>query len=350
MVISGVGRKSGFIVIAATVKIAECMYMARKIVMVAFPDAQMLDVTGPLEVFSSSSRILERQGTADAYTVELVADEAGPLPMSSGIQLVATRAIADCTDSIDTLIVAGGRGVWAAIENESMVDDIRRLAARARRVASVCTGAFLLAQAGLLEERRATTHWASCATLADRFPAIDVEQDSIYVRDGDVYTSAGVTAGMDLALALVEEDHGRDLALLCARWLVKFLKRPGGQSQFSAILHQQQAERVPLRDLQHWLVSNMAADLSVPVLAQRVGMSQRNFARAFAKEVGQTPGRYVESMRIEAARRKLEDTALTVDQVATTCGFGSAETMRRAFWRRVRVSPAAYRARFSTQH
>ncbi len=321
--------------------------MVRNVAMVGFADAQILDITGPLEVFSSASRILANTGRLERYELSLLAPTPGPFATSSGLQLVAPHRLADYAEPIDTFIVAGGRGVHDACKNDAVVAGVRALAARSRRVASVCSGAFLLATAGLLDGRRATTHWASCTHLAERFDQVSVEQDAIYVRDGDVYTSAGVTAGMDLALALVEEDVGRDLSLMCARWLVKFLKRPGGQSQFSAVLEAQQAERDPLRDLQQWLLAHIADDLSVAVLAERVGMSPRNFARAFSKEVGETPARYVESVRIEAARRKLQDSALSVEQVASSCGFGSAETMRRAFLRRVRVSPSAYRARFA---
>lgn len=324
--------------------------MQRRIVMVGFPDAQLLDIAGPLEVFASTSRLLAFAGADNnepAYDSVLAAPRPGPLATSGPLAVMANTTVAEVDGAIDTLIVAGGRGVRTVLKDARLIGSVRRVALTARRVASVCTGALVLAEAGLLDGRRATTHWASCSFLAERYPSVHVEPDSIYVRDGDVYTSAGVTAGMDLALALVEEDHGRDVALQCARWLVMFLKRPGGQSQFSALLSAQRAERHPLRDLQHWITANLTADLRVPILARRVGMSARNFARAFVDEVGETPGRYVESVRVEAARRKLQDSALSVEEVAEACGFGSAETMRRAFLRRVRVSPSAYRARFS---
>ena len=211
---------------------------------------------------------------------------------------------------------------------------------------SVCTGAFILAEAGVLDGRRATTHWSSLDALAHRYPATTVERDPIYVRDGDVWTSAGVTAGMDLALALVEDDHGRDVALQTARRLVMYVQRPGGQSQFSAALRAQGAERQPLRDVQAWAIDHLDADLSVARLAERAAMSPRNFARAFAREVGVTPARYVEDLRLEAARRLLETTARPVEQVATACGFGTPETMRRTFTRRLGVAPTDYRKRF----
>jgi transcriptional regulator GlxA family with amidase domain len=249
--------------------------------------------------------------------------------------------------AIDTLIVAGGLGTRAAVSDPALIAWLRRAAPRVRRLASVCSGAFLLAEAGLLDGRRATTHWSSCADLARRYPRVKVEPDPIFVRDGNVYTSAGVTSGMDLALALVEEDHGRELALAVARWLVLFLKRPGGQSQFSAQLSVQLASRQPLQELQAWIVENVHADLSVAALAARAGMSPRNFARVFTREIGVTPARFVETARVEAARRQLEDDGSQgVENVAAACGFGSAETLRRAFLRTLRVSPTDYRSRF----
>jgi transcriptional regulator GlxA family with amidase domain len=211
----------------------------------------------------------------------------------------------------------------------------------------VCSGAFLLAEAGLLDGRRATTHWSVCHTLADRYPAVTVEAEPIYVRDGDVWTSAGVTAGMDLALALVEEDHGRDVALEIARRFVLFLRRPGTQAQFSAQLAAQWAERDVLREIQSHVAEHPDDDLSVEALAARAGMSVRNFARSFRAEVGTTPARYVEGVRIEAARRRLEESDEGVESVAASCGFGTAETMRRSFIRALRVPPAEYRRRFS---
>jgi transcriptional regulator GlxA family with amidase domain len=219
---------------------------------------------------------------------------------------------------------------------------------RVRRFGSVCTGAFILAEAGLLDGRRATTHWGSCALLAQRYPRVSVDPNPIFVRDGNVYTSAGVTAGMDLALALVEEDHGHEVALGVARELVLFLRRPGGQSQFSAQLAVQSADRAPLRDLQAWIADNLGGDLSVPALAAHAAMSPRNFARVFTQEVGVTPARFVEQARVEAACRRLEESANGVDAIAAECGFGSTESMRRAFLRRLRVPPSAYRHRFAS--
>jgi transcriptional regulator GlxA family with amidase domain len=316
----------------------------RRVVILAFDDVQSLDVTGPTEVFSIAGRLAD-----EPYSVELVAPGAGPIRTNSGLTLLPERAAASVRGPIDTLVVAGGSGVEKAICDERLVRWVRRAAARSRRVASVCTGAFLLAEAGLLDGRRAATHWGGCDELARRYPAVRVDHDSIFVRDGDVWTSAGVTAGMDLALSLVEEDLGRDIALEAARWLVLFVRRPGGQTQFSSHLEKQTAERQPLRELQEWMTSNLGADLSVPALAERASMSPRNFARAFAREVGMTPGTYVEVLRVDHARLRLETTGQKVEAVARDCGFGTVETMRRAFHRRLGVGPADYRSRFQTR-
>jgi transcriptional regulator GlxA family with amidase domain len=309
-----------------------------------FPDVQVLDVTGPLEVFSMANRL--NQGRGPRYEITVLAPEAGPVSTSSGLPLVAGRGIRQATGPVDTLVVAGGLGTRAATRNRSLVSWIRRAARRARRVTSVCSGAFLLGEAGLLDGRRATTHWAVCDALQRRVPSARVERDPIFVRDGKVSTSAGVTAGMDLALELVEEDAGRDLALAVARWLVMFLRRPGGQSQFSVQLSAQLAERRGLRDLQGWIADHLGDDLSVPALARRARMSPRNFARAFRREIGVTPAAYVEAQRIEGARRLLETAEASVAEVAAACGFSHVETMHRAFRRGVRVTPGQYRRHF----
>lgn len=303
---------------------------------VAFPGVQSLDVTGPTEVFAA----------AGGHRVELAAPVAGPVRSSSGLGLVAEHAVADVRGPVDTLVVAGGPGTRAAARDPEVVTAVGRLAARSRRVASVCTGAFVLAASGLLDGRRATTHWASCDLLARLHPAVSVEPDAIFVRDGDLWTSAGVTAGIDLALAMVEQDLGRAAALRVARQLVVFLKRPGGQSQFSAQLAGQFSDQAAMRDLQAWIVDHLADPLTVERLAARAVMSPRHFARVFRRDTGVTPARFVERARVEAARRALEDTNQSVDAIATTCGFGTAETMRRTFLRTLRASPREYRNRF----
>lgn len=319
----------------------------RRVAVVTYPGAQVLDVTGPLEVFAMASQRKDRHGrsAAPAYTIEILAAHPGPVTMSSGLRLVADRAYGAVTGGIDTLVVSGG-DVRAAATDAALLAWLRRLAPRVRRLASVCTGAFILAEAGLLNGRRATTHWAYAERLARRYPRITVEPDAIFVRAGRVYTSAGVTAGMDLALALVEEDLGHSVALEVARRLVLFLKRPGGQSQFSSQLAAQMAPAGLLKDLPEWIVAHLDADLSVEALAARAAMSPRNFARVFRKALGVTPAKFVERARVEHARRQLEDSPLTIDAVANDCGFGSAERMRRTFRRHLRVVPHDYRRRF----
>ena len=320
-----------------------------RIAALAYPGVQILDVTGPLEVFSRTSRWLKDHGkrTDDAYRVEIIGVTRGAFRASSGLRLYADHRYDEVGAGLDTLLIPGGWGIGRYFQKRPMVRWIRRQARSVRRLASVCTGAYFLAEAGLLDGLRATTHWASCAELARRYPGVSVEPDTIFVREGYLYTSAGVTAGMDLALAMVEEDHGRDVALAVARELVMFLRRPGGQSQFSAQLKVQLAEHVPLQELQAYILEHPEADLSVPALARRVAMSPRNFARAFAREVGMTPARFVASARIETARRLLEETSDGLEAIVTKTGLGTAESMRRLFLRHVGVAPGQYRERFS---
>jgi len=282
----------------------------RTVLIVLFDDVQSLDVTGPLEVFAH----------LPGYQVSTASLGAAPVTTSSGLRLTPD----------------------ADLRHRAQRDN----APRARRLASVCTGAFLLAEAGLLDGRRVTTHWAHCQDLAAQYPDITVDPDPIFIKDATLATSAGVTAGIDLALALVEDDLGRDAALAVARQLVVFLRRPGSQAQFSAQLAAQTATRPPLRDIQHWITEHPSADLSVDTLAQRASLSPRQFARAFAAQVGMPPGRYVDRARLEAARRRLEDTAADVAATARACGYGTPEAMRRAFVRALGVSPAEYRRRF----
>jgi transcriptional regulator GlxA family with amidase domain len=314
----------------------------REVILVTFPDLQGLDLIGPAEVFAAANGEVGQP----AYRTRLVAVTPGPLRTTSGVTVVADEAIAEVAGPIDTLMVVGGDGTYGAVADAALVDHVGRLARQARRVTSVCSGAFVLAQAGLLDGRRATTHWRACELLARSFPAVQVDPDPIYVRDGNVYTSAGVTAGMDLALALVEDDLGRDVALAIARRMVLFLRRPANQSQFSAPLQAQVAERDGIREAQHRVTEHPEGDCSVAALARVALMSERNFARCFTAEVGMTPARFVERVRVETARRLLEDTDDGVDVVATAAGFGTAETMRRTFLRLLRTNPTEYRRRF----
>jgi len=319
----------------------------RTIAILLYSGVQSLDVTGPLEVFHAAGQVQQQRG-GRGYEVMLVARERRPLRTSSGITIVPDAELDDAPRCLDTLIVPGGSGQMQAGADAETVDWVAQASVRAARTASVCTGAFVLARAGVLDGRRATTHWAFADRLAREHPAVTVDPEPIYVRDGDVWTSAGVTAGIDLALALVEQDHDRDTALLIARHLVMFLRRPGSQAQFSATLASQQPEREPLREIQRQVIEDVGADHTVEAMAARAHMSPRHFARAFRSETGVTPARYVERVRLEAARRRLEEGEQPIAAVADACGFGTAETMRRAFLRTLAVGPSEYRRRFQT--
>jgi transcriptional regulator GlxA family with amidase domain len=320
---------------------------ARRVVIVVFDGVQSLDVTGPLEVFTGAERYRRAYDqAAPPYAVETASPGGGPVRSSSGLLLGSDLAIEEVTGAIDTLVVAGGEGVDAATRDPQLVATITRLSRRARRVTSVCSGAFLLAEAGLLDGRKATTHWSRCDELAERYPDLQVEPDPIFTRDGNVATSAGVTAGMDLALALVADDLGRHAALTIARHLVLFLQRSGSQAQFSAQLATQLADRDEIRDLQQWIADHPSEDCTVEALARRASMSPRHLARVFAEGVGTTPARYVEGIRVEVARRRLEESSDSIEAIATGCGFGTTETLRRAFARHLGVAPADYRNRF----
>jgi transcriptional regulator GlxA family with amidase domain len=308
----------------------------RRVVFVVYPRITALDLVGPHEVFA----------VAGAYDIVVAGPRSGEVVTARGLRIGADRSIAAVRGPIDTLVVVGGEGAFAAARDSRFVTAVAKLAGRSRRVASVCTGAFVLAEAGLLHGKRATTHWLSCERLAQKYPDVEVDADRIFVRDGEVWTSAGVTAGMDLALALVADDLGQDAAREVARRLVMYVQRPGGQAQFSAQLSAQRAARNPLRELQGWIGEHPAEDHAVERLAARVAMSPRHFARVFRAEVGCTPAAYVEQVRVEVARRLLETTSLSVEEVTATAGFGTTETLRRAFARRVGTSPTDYRDRF----
>ncbi|WP_217142326.1 GlxA family transcriptional regulator [Streptomyces sp. AC627_RSS907] len=310
----------------------------RTVLVVLFDEVQSLDVTGPVEVFAGAE-----QHTPGTYRIRTASLDGAPVRTSSGLSVVPDEALTDAADP-DTLIVPGGRGTRGP--HPRLTDWLRGHGPRARRLVSVCTGAVLLARAGLLDGRRATTHWAYCDRLARDHPAVDVDPEPIYIRDGHVATSAGVTSGIDLALALVEEDLGRDAALTVARHLVVFLRRPGNQAQFSTQLAAQTARREPLRELQQWISEHPGADLGVDALAARVRLSPRHFARTFQAETGTTPGRYVDGVRLEHARRLLVDTGDGVEEISRACGYGTPEAMRRAFVKTLGTPPAEYRRRF----
>ncbi|RSS56306.1 helix-turn-helix domain-containing protein [Streptomyces sp. WAC07061] len=323
-----------------------------RVVIAVFPDVDLLDVTGPAEVFALANR--ETGGRA-GYEVTLAGPAAGPVRTSAGVRLLADTAFGEVGGRVDTLLVPGAVDMTedgpVARTDDAVVAWVRETAPHARRVASVCVGAHLLAAAGLLDGRTATTHWTTAAQLAAEHPRVTVDPDPIFVRAdrGRLWTGAGISACLDLALALVAEDLGEQAALAVARQLVMYLKRQGGQSQFSVPLSRPAAGRRDIDDLRLYIADHLDADLSAPALAARMCLSERHFARVFTQETGTSPAAYVEAARIEVARRVLETTDSPLDQVAAAAGLGSAETLHRAFRRQLATTPAAYRRRFRTQ-
>ncbi|WP_394825863.1 GlxA family transcriptional regulator [Pendulispora albinea] len=320
----------------------------RRIAVVVYPGAPLLDVTNTLEVFARANQRFIAMASRPPYAVDLVGPAKGPVATSIGVPIVASHGVGEADGPYDTLLLAGGESIHLAARDMPLRDWIRRMAAGSRRVGAICRGVFALAESGVLAGRRATTHWAWCAELAARYPDIAVEPEPVFVRDGSIYTSAGVSAALDLALAFVEDDHGRQLALELARELVLYVQRSAGQPQISALLSTQLATRSPIRALQAWILENLDEDLSVPTLARRMGMSPRNFSRVFAREVGRTPRQFVEKVRIEAARRLLEETEYGIDAVAARVGFTNTSTLRREFSGELGISPRNYRR--NTQH
>jgi transcriptional regulator GlxA family with amidase domain len=303
-----------------------------------------LDVFGPAEVFGDANWL---RGGDPTYKVNIISACAGRVVSNHlGTQVHTDLTFREYRGPIDTLLVAGCMGPRELHYEPGFLDWLRLQSTRARRFGSICTGAFVLAKAGLLDGRRATTHWNWARELAQDHPRVAVDPDPIYIKDGSCYTSAGVTAGIDLCLALVEQDLGKPLALRIAQMMVVFLRRPGGQSQFSATLEAQTRESRPLGDLLPWLPDNLQHQLSIEELARRAAMSPRNFTRLFKQELGKTPAKHVEDLRLEAARRQLESTSLSIHEVADACGLGSAEALRRMFRRRLQVTPGQYRASF----
>jgi transcriptional regulator GlxA family with amidase domain len=313
----------------------------RRIAMLIYPGVTPLDVAGPLEVFSFANILRKQQ----IYDVVTVGPTAGPVTTKAGIAFLPSYAMTDLELPIDTLMVAGGGKPRTWITQE-MIDWLRGAATQSRRFGSICTGAFLLGAAGLLDGRRVTTHWASCADLARFYPAASVEVDPIFIREGRFFSSAGITAGIDLALSLVEEDHGRDFALNIARYLVLYLKRAGGQAQFSVRLQAQFSDVPAIERVQHWCEENLDHELPSIVLCRIAGMSERSFIRKFRKETGQSVGEYVATVRLEAACRLLTETGLSLKEVARKCGFRSVAALRRGFVSRLGVPPRQYRERF----
>lgn len=319
----------------------------RPVSIVTYHGVEIIDLTGPMEVFAFANNALQRSGicSEQAYPMQVLAATPGSVTSSCGLQIIADKAYSDVQDGIDTLLIAGTPEVSCLLCDPALQDWVRTMAPRVRRLASVCTGAFLLAESGLLDGRRATSHWDYCDWLARDYPSVNVEPDRIFVRDGSISTSGGVTSGIDMVLSMVEEDWGSEVALLVARYLVVFLKRPGGQSQFSAYLTSE-ATRPELKELQAWIILNLTSDLRVEALAERMCMSTRNFARFFLTETGMTPAKFVEMARIDSARQYLGSTNLSIEVVADKSGFGDPERMRRAFIRQLGVNPQSYRERF----
>ncbi|KZS59808.1 GlxA family transcriptional regulator [Mycobacterium ostraviense] len=316
--------------------------MARKVLIVGFSGVEALDVVGPFEVFAGASLL-----THGGYDVTLVSPGGHPVTTATGLALM-TQPLPDPSAPVHTVVLPGGAGVDAARANPELMAWIKAVAPLTRRLVSVCTGAFLAAQAGLLDGRRATTHWAFADRLAREFPAVEVDRDPIFIRSSEtVWTAAGVTAGIDLALSLVEDDHGTEIAQTVARWLVLYLRRPGGQTQFAAPVWLPRANRPSIRQVQEAIEAEPGGAHRVDDLARRAAMSPRHFTRVFTDEVGEAPGQYVERVRTEAARRQLEETDDTVVAIAARCGFGTAETLRRNFIRRIGVSPDQYRKTFA---
>jgi transcriptional regulator GlxA family with amidase domain len=311
----------------------------RKVVIVGPPPVQVLDVTGPLEVFSN----------APDYRIQLA--NPGPertLQTNRGIVLADATPIVEVRSPIDTLVIAGGPGAESGSYDPNFVAWIAKAARHSRRVASICTGAFLLAEAGLLNGKQCVTHWSFCDRLAREYPKAVVRHEPIYLRDGSIYTSAGISAGIDLSLALVEEDHGHETALKIARFLVMFLVRPGGQAQYSHMLSHQAVASQPLRELQVWMLQHLREDLTVESLAERIGMSARHFTRVCLRETGMNPGQFVDRMRVEAAQQIIDSSTRGLKEVADACGFRSADEMRRNFLRVLGVTAAEYASRFKS--
>lgn len=315
---------------------------SRLVAMLVYPGVMTMDVFGPLEAFATANSVAKRP----LYRLAIASMDGTEVETSIGISLAPSIAATAIREPIDTLLVSGGHGQVMARTDKRLLGWLRTESRKARRVGSICTGAFVLAAAGLLDGKRATTHWAMADELGRRFPEVTVDADRIFVRDARVYTSAGVTAGIDLALALIEEDHGRKLALHVARALVIYLQREGGQTQFSSRLQAQFTESAPIRRAQDWALDNLTADLHAPALAARAGMGERTFRRSFAAETGETPRDFVERVRVDAARQLLEDSRLPLQTVARRCGLETVDTLRRAFIRRLGITPQQYRARF----
>lgn len=321
----------------------------KHIVIIAPPETSILNVAGPLEVFAKTSdhiRECKSALAAFSYQTHVVSiTETNIVHTSAGLPIVCEGGLESINYPVDTLLIAGNT---RAPQKKDLLAWLRNHYRQIRRVGSICAGAFILAEAGLLAGKRATSHWRVCDQLARDFPDICVEKDPIYIKDGSIYTSAGISTGMDLSLALVEEDYGREIAVMVARVLVLYLKRPGNQSQFSNLLMLQQIDYEPIQLALNWITDHLEEDLGVELLAEKASMSPRNFARVFVKETGLTPAKYIEKIRLETARRRLEETRLTIDEISNECGIGNGDGLRRLFLRHMRTTPSDYRKSFSS--
>jgi transcriptional regulator GlxA family with amidase domain len=324
------------------------MHKPHRIVIVAFAPAQMLDITGPLDVFGAANECAASAGKPPVYEVVIAAPEAGAVMTTSGVSINATASLRDLGLQADTLLIAGGAGARTAARDRELVAALKALCKRVPRVASICTGLFPLAATGLLDNERATTHWAHFEEFAGQFPQVELDEQALFITNATCHSSAGVTAGIDYSLSLVEADHGRRMALDVARSLVLFLKRPGGQAQFSATLAAEAAADDPDKfgELTRWINQHLKSDLTVDLLAERVAMSPRNFARRFVEAMKIAPGKYIEKLRIDAARSLLTDSDQSIARIAERCGFASAEAMRLSFKRHLDTTPIDFRARF----
>lgn len=322
---------------------------SKLVVIVVMPDSLSLDITGPADVFNGANHAIGGFNQGNSYRLMYVSPTGEiDVRLNNGLIIRCEKSLDEVDEEIDTIIIGGfpTHNKWDAFPE--LVFWIQSHSQNIRRICSICVGAFVLAEGGFLDHRKATTHWQYCKELGDRYKKIDVDMNSIFIKDSNIYTSAGATAGIDLSLALVEEDFTREIALQIARGLVLYLKRPGNQSQFSNMLSQQLSSKKPIKELQQWICDHLNSNLTVDILAVKVAMSPRNFARVFLEDTGYTPGKYVETVRLEFSKRYLEESDLSIEQIADKCGYGSAETMRKTFFRHLNYSPSTYRNLFGS--
>ena len=327
------------------------MDKTKHIVIIAPPNTSILDVAGPLEVFSKATDYMNMyiENRTETYTLHVISTQSSKIvTTSSGLPIVCEGSVKSINYEVDTVLVSGIPNAPENMVDQETLNWLKEHSNTIRRVGSICAGAFILAEAGILNGKRATTHWRVCDKLARYYPEVKVESDPIFVKDGNVYTSAGISTGMDLSLAMVEEDYGKDIALSVARQLVLYLKRPGNQSQFSIVLTHQKVDYQPIREMQEWIIEHLNEELNVEILAEKAAMSPRNFARVFLRESGITPAKYIEKLRVETARRRLEETRLSLDEISNECGVGNADTLRRLFLRHLKTTPSDYRRSFTT--